>query len=105
MDLSQLDNAPALQAQYTDRDLERREIEEQVQQAIRRLPRKRALAVMMRLIHEESFEAIAHALGCSEITVRIHVFRGRAQLRKWLSHLCRSSRQEVGNESIKYPRA
>jgi RNA polymerase sigma-70 factor (ECF subfamily) len=97
-DLSQLDNAPAPPYHDADRDLEEREIAEQVQQAIRRLPRKRALAVMMRLIHEESFEAIAHALDCSEITVRIHIFRGRAQLRKWLSHLRRSSRQEVNNE-------
>ena len=97
-DLSQLDNAPAPPDHDADRDLEEREIEEQVQQAIRRLPRKRALAVMMRLMHEESFEAIALALDCSEITVRIHISRGRAQLRKWLSHLCRSSRQEVNNE-------
>jgi len=96
-DLSRLDDAPALHDHGADRDLEEREIEEQVQQAIRRLPRQRALAVMMRLIHEESFEAIAQALDCSETTVRIHIFRGRAQLRKWLSHLCRSSRQEVGN--------
>lgn len=97
-DLSPLDNAPAPPDHDADRDLEERETVEQVQQAIRRLPRKRALAVMMRLIHEESFEAIAHALDCSEITVRIHISRGRAQLRKWLSHLCQSSRQEVGNE-------
>ena len=34
-----------------------------------------------------------HALDCSEITVRIHISKGLAQLRKWLSHLCRSSRQ------------
>jgi RNA polymerase sigma factor (sigma-70 family) len=94
-DLSRLDDAPA--PANSDGDLEEREIEEQVQQAIRRLPRKRALAVMMRLIQEESFEAIAQALDCSEVTVRIHIFRGRAQLRKWLSHL-RSSRQEVSNE-------
>jgi RNA polymerase sigma-70 factor, ECF subfamily len=97
-DLSPLDNAPAPPDHDADRDLEEREIVEQVQRAIRRLPRKRALAVMMRLMHEESFEAIAHALDCSEITVRIHISRGRAQLRKWLSHLCQSSRQEVINE-------
>jgi RNA polymerase sigma-70 factor, ECF subfamily len=97
-DLSQLDNAPIPPERSADRDLEIKEIEEQVQQAIRRLPRKRALAVMMRLIQEESFEAIAQALDCSEVTVRIHISKGRAQLRKWLSDLCRSSRQEVGNE-------
>ena len=97
-DLSYMDNTPAPRDHDADRDLEAREIEEQVQQAIQRLPRKRALAVMMRLINEESFETIAHALDCSEITARIHVSGGRAQLRKRLSHLRRSNRQEVNNE-------
>jgi RNA polymerase sigma-70 factor (ECF subfamily) len=97
-DLSRLANVPAPSDRDADRDLEEREIEEQVQQAIRRLPRKRALAVMMRLIQEESFEAIALALDCSEVTVRIHISRGRAQLRKWLSPLWQSGRQEAGDE-------
>jgi RNA polymerase sigma factor (sigma-70 family) len=90
-DLSYLENTPAPPIHNTDHDLEEREIEEQVQQAIRKLPRKRALAVMMRLIQEESFEAIAQALDCSETTARIHISRGCAQLRKWLSPLCQSS--------------
>ena len=97
-DLSLVDNAPALPERGADRDLEEREIEALVQQAIRKLPRKQALAVMMRLIQEESFEAIAQALDCSEVTVRIHISRGRAQLRKWLSPLWESNRKEVGNE-------
>ena len=97
-DLSQLDDEPAPADHSADRDLEERELEEKVQQAIRRLPRKRALAVMMRLIHEESFEAIAQALDCSEVTVRIHISKGRAQLRKWLSPLCQSLRQEEEDE-------
>ena len=97
-DLSQLDEVPAPRDHDADRDLEERELEEQVQQAIRRLPRKRALAVMMRLVHEEPFEAIAHALDCSEVTVRIHISKGRAQLRKWLSPLCQGSGKEDENE-------
>jgi RNA polymerase sigma-70 factor, ECF subfamily len=97
-DLSQMDNTPAPSKHDADRDLETREIEEQVQQAIRRLPRKRALAVMMRLIQEESFEAIAQAMDCSEVTVRIHISRGRVQLREWLAPLWKSSRQEVDRE-------
>jgi RNA polymerase sigma factor (sigma-70 family) len=68
-----------------DRNFETEELEQAVQRAIRRLPRKRALAVMMRLIYDEPFEMIAQALGCSEVTARIHISRGRAQLRKWLS--------------------
>ena len=98
MDPSPLDKAPAPPEHDADRNLEAREIEEQVQQAIRRLPRKRALAVMMRLIQEESFEAIAQAMDCSEVTVRIHISRGRAQLREWLSPLRKSNRQEVDHE-------
>ena len=96
-DLSQLDVVPASTYHNADRDLEEKELEEQVQQAIRRLPRKRALAVMMRLINDEPFDAIAQAMDCSEVTVRIHISKGRAQLRKWLSPLCQSSRQEDKN--------
>jgi RNA polymerase sigma-70 factor (ECF subfamily) len=97
-DLIQLNDVPAPSYSHPDRDLKEREIEDQVQQAIRRLPRKRALAVMMRLIHEESFEAIALALDCSEVTARIHISKGRAQLRKWLSPLCQHLRREDEHE-------
>ena len=97
-DLSQLDNAPDSAGCNADRELQERELEQQVQQAIRRLPRKRALAIMMRLVREEPFEAIAQALDCSEVTARIHVSQGRAQLRKWLSPLCQSLRREDENE-------
>jgi RNA polymerase sigma factor (sigma-70 family) len=97
-DLSELEDAPAPPGHDADSELESREIEEKVQQAIRKLPRKRALAMMMRLIQEESFEAIAQALNCSEVTARIHISRGRAQLRKLLSPFWEKRRQEVGNE-------
>jgi RNA polymerase sigma-70 factor, ECF subfamily len=97
-DTIQLNDVPAPPNSHPDNDLKESEIEDQVQQAIRRLPRKRALAVMMRLIHEESFEAIALALDCSEVTARIHLSKGRAQLRKWLSPLCKKSRQENEHE-------
>jgi RNA polymerase sigma-70 factor, ECF subfamily len=97
-DLSQLVDIPSPAAHNADRKLQEKEFEEQVQQAIRRLPRKRALAVMMRLINEEPFEIIADALDCSEVTVRIHISKGRAQLRKWLSPLCQRLRQEDEDE-------
>jgi RNA polymerase sigma-70 factor (ECF subfamily) len=97
-DLSRMADIPSPPDRNADRSLEESEFKAQVQQAINRLPRKRALAVMMRLIHEESFEAIAQTLGCSEGTVRIHLSRGRAQLRKWLSPLMESKRQEIGDE-------
>jgi DNA-directed RNA polymerase specialized sigma24 family protein len=67
-----------------------------VLRAIGRLPRKQAIAVLMRLVQDEPFDAIARVLDCSEVTVRIHVSKGRTRLRKWLSHLCTCSSQEVG---------
>jgi RNA polymerase sigma-70 factor, ECF subfamily len=97
-DLSPLANIPDSSGHDANRNLEERELEARVQQAILRLPRKRALAMMMRLIHDEPFEAIAHALDCSEVTVRIHISKGRAQLRKWLSPLCQVLRQEDKDE-------
>jgi RNA polymerase sigma-70 factor (ECF subfamily) len=97
-DLSQLADVPAPRDHDADRDLKERELEEHVQRAIRRLPRKRALAVMMRLIQEEPVEAIAQALDCSEVTVRIHISKGRDQLRRWLAPLCQDPRQENKNE-------
>ena len=97
-DLSQLDGVPASTYHNADRDLEERELGEQVQQAIRRLPKKRALAVMMRLINDEPFDAIAQALDCSEVTVRIQISKGRAQLRKWLYPLLSGLRKEDENE-------
>ena len=84
-DSSSLDGISVPLADNSDREFEEKELEQRVQRAIRRLPRKRALAIMMRLIDEKSFESIAQALDCSEVTVRIHVSKGRAQLRKWLS--------------------
>lgn len=69
--LSQPATASASPDHDADRHPEEIEIEVQVQQAIRRLPRKRALALMIRLIQEESFEAIVHALDCREATARL----------------------------------
>jgi RNA polymerase sigma factor (sigma-70 family) len=62
-------------------------LEEGIRAAIARLPRKQALAVLMRLVHEQTYPSVARALGCSEPTARIHVMRGRAQLRRLLSRL------------------
>lgn len=80
------------------RDIEGRELAAKVQQAIRRLPRKRAIAVLMRCVHEESFATIAAVLGCKEGTVRIHVSKGRAQLKEWLAPVYGHYRQEGDDE-------
>jgi DNA-directed RNA polymerase specialized sigma24 family protein len=76
-EISALGNMPCPRDQGALQELAAREVEGQVLQAISRLPRKQALAVLMRIVQEESFDAIAAALECTEITARIHVSKGR----------------------------
>lgn len=64
-----------------------REQRRQVLQAISRLSRKQAAAVLMRLVDEMPYSQIASALRCSETTARVHVQRGRERLRTRLAHL------------------
>jgi len=74
---------------------ERKELEQEVLAAIGRLPKKQAAAVLMRIVLEQPYGAIAQVLGCSETTVRIQVSKGRARLSQQLSHLSSKSFGEV----------
>ena len=97
-EISFLDNRPGPLDQGGIHSLAAKEIEDEVLRAIGRLPRKQALAVLMRVVHGEPFEVIARALGCSEVTARIHVSKGRARLQCWLAHLNPSRRKETSYE-------
>lgn len=55
-----------------------------VMTAIAQLPRNQATATLMRLVQDAPYEQIASAIGCSEVTARKHVERGRAKLRSSL---------------------
>jgi len=79
-------------------ELETRQIVTEVMHAIGRLPRNQALAVMMRIVQEQPYSAIAKTMGCSETTARIHVSRGRKRLSQWLAHLHTSSLKEPSND-------
>jgi RNA polymerase sigma-70 factor (ECF subfamily) len=98
VEISILSSAPAPSERGAMSALVAKEIEEEVLRAIGRLPRKQALAVLMRVMEGESFEVIAHTLGCSEVTARIHVSKGRARLQKWLAHLNPSAGKEGSYE-------
>lgn len=63
------------------------EVERQVMEAIARLPRQQAQAVLLQVVEDQPFEQMAVALGCSEATARSHVSKGKARLRKLLAHL------------------
>jgi RNA polymerase sigma-70 factor (ECF subfamily) len=77
---------PASQTSALDK-LVQKETEREILEAIGRLPRNQAVAVLMRIVKEQPYEVIAQAMGCSQSTVRIHVARGRARLNQWLAHL------------------
>ncbi len=96
-EVSILSNTPDSSVQGGMSALLAKETENQVLQAIGRLPRKQALAVLMRVLEGEPFAVIASALDCSEVTARIHVSKGRARLQRWLAHLNPSVRKEASD--------
>ncbi len=63
------------------------EQEEEIMKAVAKLSTNQATALLLRVLHDESYEYIAQSLGCSESTARIHVSRAREKLGKMLSHL------------------
>ncbi len=69
----------------------------EVRHAISRLPRRQAIAILLRALHDESYETIARTLECSEATARVHVLHAREKLRRWLPHLCAASRKEASS--------
>jgi RNA polymerase sigma factor (sigma-70 family) len=57
------------------------ETDEDLIEAVRRLPARQGLAVVHRILLDQSYEATAAALGCSVETARAHVYQGLKRLR------------------------
>jgi RNA polymerase sigma-70 factor, ECF subfamily len=72
-----------------------RENREEIFEAIGRLPRNQAQAVLMRFVQELPYADIAQALDCKEATARKHIARARIRLRKALAHLAPRPTKEV----------
>jgi RNA polymerase sigma factor (sigma-70 family) len=72
------------------------DLEMKMRRAIALLPEKQAAAVLLRLVHEQSYSSVARALGCSEPTARIHVMRGRSRLRRMLAAMVEPIRGRKG---------
>jgi RNA polymerase sigma-70 factor (ECF subfamily) len=70
-----------------DEELIRQEMLDDIMEAVSRLSRNQAIAVVMRFIQDESYENIAAALGCGPATARKHIARGREKLERQLAHL------------------
>ena len=92
--LDTLDRLPAPSGSDAADALVRKRMKDEILAAISRLPRKQAIAVLMRIVQGEPYDAIAEALGCSEKTARVHVSRGRGRLSRWLSNLIPASPRE-----------
>ena len=54
----------------------------EVLEAIRRLDRRQATAILLHAVQGEPYRAVAEALGCGEATARVHVQRAREKLRR-----------------------
>ena len=78
-----------------DETADRAEQRHAILDAVARLPRRQAMAVMLRLGDGAPYETIATELGCSPATARTHVKRGRARLRRLLHHLAPAIPNEV----------
>ncbi|MBN1272446.1 MAG: RNA polymerase sigma factor [Candidatus Aminicenantes bacterium] len=78
-------------------NLEKKHVESEILRSIGRLSRNQAVAVLMRIVQEQSYETIAEVMGCSQATARIHVLRGRKRLSRWLAPLYYSSYEESKN--------
>ena len=74
------DTAPPLESEVEGRDLRAAVLE-----AIGRLPRRQATAVLLHIVEEQSYGDVARAMDCSESTVRVNVMRGRAGLARLLA--------------------
>jgi len=72
-------------ASSVSKESEDRSLRADILEAIGRLPKRQATAVLMRIVEEQSYEEIARGMGCSETTARIHVMRARAALTRKLA--------------------
>lgn len=78
---------PASSARSPSDEIAGREQYIEIIEAIHRLSRQQASAMLMHAVQGQPYEQIAAALGCSEATARTHVARSRERLRVWLAHL------------------
>src|SRR5262245_50831212 len=80
-------------SEWTARDddpshaLESKELGQRLQEALKQLPEKQRLAIVMFTIHEMPQKEVAEALGCSVEAVKWHVFQGRKKLKEMLKEL------------------
>jgi RNA polymerase sigma factor (sigma-70 family) len=90
------DNEPVDRARSPWLELAGLEMSDEILAAVRRLSRRQAVAVALRVFEELPYAQIAAAMDCAEVTARKHVERAFRQLRAVLAKHdpCRFSRRE-----------
>jgi len=63
----------------------RKEMAEEIEQAIQELPHKLRFPFVFCILEENSYRECAYVLGCSEKTIETRIYRARLQLRESLS--------------------
>ena len=85
-------------SQRPDRDMEQKNLNELVQDAIERIPGKYRPAFVLREINDLSYEEIAAVTGLKLGTVRSRINRGRAHFKKMVAPLVARDYNAKGNE-------
>ncbi len=85
-------------APTTTQEFEARELRAAVLEAVGRLPRRQATAVLLHVVEQQPYADVARAMGCSEATVRVNVMRGRTRLARRLSERIAGPAAEDGKE-------
>ncbi len=67
-------------------ELQGRELGQKLQEALKQLPEKQRLAILMFTVDELSQKEVAAALDCSVEAIKWHVFQGRKKLRELLKN-------------------
>lgn len=78
-----------------EQSAEQRTAVHEILSAITRLRSRQATALLMRVLHEAPYDAIAAALGCSAVTARVHVLQARRELRRTLGIAHRRSGRDI----------
>ena len=68
-----------------DEELLEAELQEAIEQAIRALPEKQRMALVLRRYEDKSYEEIGEVLGLSIAAVKSLLFRARTELRAALN--------------------
>jgi len=83
----QISEAQVGAAEGPDEKVSRSELAGIVRQAVAQLPAKQSKAIVMRYFQQQSYEAVAEKLKCSEAGARSHVSRAVATLKSKLATL------------------